>query len=54
MAELLYRIGRGAATRRLAVITTWIAILAITVGAYVAFGKTPSSEISIPGTRPRS
>jgi RND superfamily putative drug exporter len=50
MAELLYRIGRIAARRRLAVIATWIAILAVTVGAFAAFGKTPSSEISIPGT----
>jgi putative drug exporter of the RND superfamily len=50
MAELLYRIGRFAARRRLAVIATWIAVLAVTVGAFLAFGKTPSSQISIPGT----
>ncbi|HEY5277299.1 MAG TPA: MMPL family transporter, partial [Coriobacteriia bacterium] len=50
MAELLYRIGRIAASRRLAVIATWIATLAIVVCAFVAFGKTPSGEISIPGT----
>ncbi len=50
MAELLYRIGRIAARRRLVVTATWIAILAVTVGAFAAFGKTPSSEISIPGT----
>ena len=50
MAELLYRIGRIAARRRLAVVATWIATLAVVVGAFAAFGKTPSSEISIPGT----
>jgi RND superfamily putative drug exporter len=50
MAELLYRIGRTAARRRLTVIATWIAILGVAAGAFVAFGKTPSSDISIPGT----
>jgi putative drug exporter of the RND superfamily len=50
MSELLYRIGRFAARRRLAVMATWVAILAITVGAFAAFGKTPAGEISIPGT----
>ena len=50
MAELLYRLGRIAARRRMTVIATWIAILAIAVGAFAAFGKTPSSAISIPGT----
>ena len=50
MAELLYRIGRIAASRRLAVLASWIAILAVAVAAFAAFGKTPSSEISIPGT----
>ena len=50
MAELLYRIGRIAAKRRLVVIVTWIAILAVAGGAFAAFGKAPSSDISIPGT----
>jgi RND superfamily putative drug exporter len=50
MAELLYWIGRIAAKRRLAVIATWIAILAVAAGAFAAFGKAPSSDISIPGT----
>ncbi|HEY5276190.1 MAG TPA: hypothetical protein VIK38_06590, partial [Coriobacteriia bacterium] len=50
MAELLYRIGRIAAKRRLAVIATWIAMLAVAAGAFAAFGKAPSSDISIPGT----
>jgi putative drug exporter of the RND superfamily len=50
MAELLYRIGRIAARRRLAVVATWVAILVVVAAAFVAFGKTPSSDISIPGT----
>ena len=50
MAELLYRIGRTAARRRLTVIAAWIAILFVAAGAFVTFGKTPSSDISIPGT----
>ena len=51
MAELLYRIGRSAARHRLAVIATWLAILAVAAGSFAAFGKTPSSDISIPGTQ---
>ena len=50
MAELLYRIGRIAARRRLAVVATWVAILFLVVSAFAAFGKTPSSDITIPGT----
>ena len=50
MAELLFRIGRIAANRRLTVLATWIAILAVAAGAFAAFGKAPSSDISIPGT----
>ena len=50
MAELLYRIGRIAASRRLAVVATWLAILGVAAGAFVAFGRAPSSDISIPGT----
>jgi putative drug exporter of the RND superfamily len=50
MAELLYRIGRIAAGRRFAVVATWVAILAVAVAAFAAFGRTPSSDISIPGT----
>ncbi len=50
MAELLYRIGKVAASRRLVVIVTWVAILAVAAGAFAAFGKAPSSDISIPGT----
>src|ERR1035437_6278025 len=50
MAELLFRIGRIAARRRLAVVATWVAILVVAAAAFAAFGKTPSSSISIPGT----
>ena len=50
MAEMLYRIGRIAAKRRLAAVATWLAILAVAAGAFLAFGETPASDISIPGT----
>ena len=50
MAELLYRIGRIAASRRLTVVATWVAILFVVVAAFAAFGKTPATDISIPGT----
>ena len=50
MAELLYRLGRFAARRRLAVITTWIAILVVAAGAFAVGGNAPAGEISIPGT----
>ena len=50
MAELLYRIGRFASRRRFVVIGTWLAILAITVGAFLSSGSAPAGEITIPGT----
>ena len=50
MAELLYRIGRFAARRRLAVMATWIAILAVAFTAFTIGGSAPAGEISIPGT----
>ena len=50
MAELLYRIGRFATRRRFVVMATWLAILAITVGAFLSGGSAPAGEISIPGT----
>jgi putative drug exporter of the RND superfamily len=50
MAELLYRIGRFASARRLAVVATWVTILVIVAGAFLAFGRTPAGNISIPGT----
>lgn len=50
MAELLFRIGRFAARRRLAVIATWLMILATAGSAFAAFGAKPTGELSIPGT----
>ena len=50
MAELLYRIGRFAARRRLAVVATWIAILAVAFTAFTIGGSAPAGDISIPGT----
>ena len=50
MAELLYRIGRFATRRRFVVMGTWLAILAVTVGAFLTSGGAPAGEITIPGT----
>ncbi|NUR82636.1 MAG: RND transporter, partial [Nonomuraea sp.] len=50
MAELLYRLGRFAARRGWWVITAWVVVLAAAVGAFVAFGGTMSSTMTIPGT----
>jgi putative drug exporter of the RND superfamily len=50
LAELLYRIGRLASRHRFKVVVVWAAILAVAAGAFAAFGKTPSAQISIPGT----
>ncbi|GAA0846898.1 MMPL family transporter [Streptosporangium amethystogenes subsp. fukuiense] len=50
MAELLYRLGRFTARRAWWVITAWVAVLALAVGAFLAFGGTMSSTMTIPGT----
>lgn len=50
MAELLFRIGRYAARRRLVVGGTWLVILAIAAAAYAVGGGTLSGQITIPGT----
>lgn len=50
MAELLYRLGRFSARRAWAVLISWIVILGLSVGAFLAFGGTLSSAVSIPGT----
>ncbi|ROZ64365.1 MMPL family transporter [Kocuria soli] len=50
MAKLLYRLGRAAAHRAWLVITAWLAILALSVGAFLTFGGTLSSQFEIPGT----
>lgn len=50
VAELLYRLGRFAAQRPWAVIVGWLVALALAIGAFLAFGGTLTSSISIPGT----
>ncbi|MBX9246497.1 MMPL family transporter [Actinotalea ferrariae] len=50
MAEMLYRLGRSSARRAWAVLLTWLVVLGLAGGAYLAFGGTLSSAISIPGT----
>ncbi|MEU6861549.1 MMPL family transporter [Glycomyces sp. NPDC046736] len=50
MAEFLYRVGRSCARRAKTVIAAWIAILALAGVAYVLFGGTIASTLSIPGT----
>jgi len=50
MASLLYTLGRFAARRAWLVITAWVVILGLTIGAFVAFGGALSSAVSIPGT----
>ena len=50
MAGLLYRIGRFSARRAWAVVTAWIVVLALSVGAYLAFGGQLTSAVTIPGT----
>ncbi|WP_029288564.1 MMPL family transporter [Cellulomonas sp. HZM] len=50
MAELLYRLGRFSARRAWVVLAGWAAVLAIAVAAFVAFGGSLASTLSIPGT----
>jgi len=50
MATLLYRLGRFSARRAWLVIVAWFAILALAGGAFVLFGGTLTSAVSIPGT----
>jgi RND superfamily putative drug exporter len=50
MAELLYRIGRFATRRRGIVVVTWLAILAVAIGAFKVAGSAPNGQITIPGT----
>jgi RND superfamily putative drug exporter len=50
MAEFLYRVGRWCARRAKTVIAAWVAILAAAAGAYVLFGGTLTSVVSIPDT----
>ncbi|TFD07805.1 MMPL family transporter [Cryobacterium sp. TMT1-66-1] len=50
MASLLYRLGRFSARRAWLVIVSWVVILGLAVGAFVLFGGTLTSSVSIPGT----
>ena len=50
MANLLYRIGVGAARRAWLVIVSWVVLLGVAAGAFLAFGGTLVSSFSIPGT----
>ncbi|MFD0474634.1 MMPL family transporter [Nonomuraea thailandensis] len=50
MAELLYRLGRFTARRAWWVIAVWVVVLGLAVGAFLAFGGTMSSTMTIPGT----
>lgn len=50
MARLLYRLGLGSARRPLVAILAWLLALALAVGAFLAFGGTLTSAVTIPGT----
>ncbi|VXB80071.1 MMPL family transporter [Citricoccus sp. K5] len=50
MAELLYRLGFGSSKRPWTVISSWLVVLALAVGGFLAFGGTLTSSITIPGT----
>lgn len=50
MAELLYRLGRFSARRAWTVIVSWLIILGLAIGSFLAFGGTLSTMFSIPGT----
>ncbi|GAA4848864.1 MMPL family transporter [Luteimicrobium xylanilyticum] len=50
MAALLYRMGRFSARHRWAVLVTWVVVLVLAGGGYVAFHGAISTAITIPGT----
>ncbi|MBF0672077.1 MAG: MMPL family transporter [Salinibacterium sp.] len=50
MANLLYRLGHLASRRSWTFIVSWLAVLAIAGGSFLAFGGTLTSSLSIPGT----
>ncbi len=50
MAELLFRIGRHAARRRLAVVVAWLAVLVVAAAAFAVGGRPLTGQITIPGT----
>ena len=49
MAELLYRLGKGAARHAWAVIATWALVLVGVAGAYFAWSGTLATSFDIPG-----
>ena len=50
MAQLLHRLGLGAARRPLLAILAWALALALAIGGFLAFSGTLSTTITIPGT----
>ncbi|MBF4572697.1 MMPL family transporter [Herbiconiux sp. VKM Ac-1786] len=50
MASSLFRLGSFAARRAWAVIITWVVLLGVSVGAFLAFGGTLTNSFDIPGT----
>ncbi len=50
MAELLYRLGYASARRAWAVVLCWLVVLVAAGGAYMTWGGTLSSAVTIPGT----
>lgn len=50
MAELLYRIGKGAAQRAWIAIVAWLAVLGLAVGGFLVGFGTLTSSFDIPGT----
>ena len=50
MAELLYRLGFASSRRPWVAIVAWLAVLALSVGGFLAFGGTLTTSITIPGT----
>ncbi|MBD8079596.1 MMPL family transporter [Cellulosimicrobium arenosum] len=50
MAELLYRLGRGAAHHVKAVVAAWIAVLVVAGAGFALAGGTLTDSFSIPGT----
>lgn len=50
MAELLYKLGRFSAKRAWVVIASWLILLGLGIGAFLAFGGTLVSTVNIPGT----
>ncbi|MCW4385994.1 MMPL family transporter [Salinibacterium sp. SYSU T00001] len=50
MANLLFQLGRFASRRSWTFLLSWLAVLAIAGGSFLAFGGTLTSSLSIPGT----